>query len=65
MVLLNNIQNHHIHKILLIDHFVDEYVQESLFTSFTDTKKENVHKALDRIKDRFGESSIHWGQTDK
>ena len=37
--------------------FVDPYVQDSLF-SFGKEKKEQVHQAVDRIKDRFGENAI-------
>ncbi len=44
-----------------ISNLDDLYVQDSLFKSPRDGKKESVHTALDQIKDRFGEHSIHWG----
>ena len=40
-----------------VSNFADPYVQDSLFTSRTD-KKEQVHQAVDLIKDRFGENAI-------
>ncbi len=41
--------------------FEDPYVSEWLFTDPAETKKENVHRAVDALKDRFGEGTIHWG----
>lgn len=41
--------------------FEDPYVTDWLFIDPTETKKENVHRAVDALKDRFGEGSIHWG----
>jgi hypothetical protein len=39
--------------------FQSAYVQESLFEDAQHDKKERVHKAVDLIKDKFGERSIH------
>lgn len=39
--------------------FQNPYVQESLFEDARKEKKERVHKAIDLIKDKFGERSIH------
>jgi len=39
--------------------FKDQYVQESLFEDKKKEKNERVHKAVDLIKDKFGEKSIH------
>lgn len=39
--------------------FQSAYVQESLFERADQEKKERVHKAVDLIKDKFGERSIH------
>lgn len=41
--------------------FEDPYVTDWLFTDPVETKKENVHRAVDALKDKFGEGSIHWG----
>lgn len=41
--------------------FEDPYVVDGLFTHPRDVKKENVHHAVDLLKDRFGEGMIHWG----
>jgi DNA polymerase-4 len=41
--------------------FEDPYVSDWLFTDPAETKKESVHRAVDALKDRFGEGSIHWG----
>ena len=41
--------------------FEDPYVSDGLFTDPCDTKKEKVHRAVDVLKDRFGEGMIHWG----
>ena len=42
--------------------FEDAYVQESLFQSQASEKKEMVHRAVDRIKDKFGENAIQRAQ---
>ncbi len=39
--------------------FQSAYVQESLFECADQEKKERVHRAVDLIKDKFGERSIH------
>ncbi len=39
--------------------FGNQYMQESLFEDKKKDKKEQVHKAVDLIKDKFGETSIH------
>lgn len=39
--------------------FKELYVQDSLFEDKIKEKKERVHKAVDLIKDKFGEKSIH------
>ncbi len=44
-----------------VSHFDDAYVEESLFVDPKDVKKEGIHRALDKLKDRFGEGTIHWG----
>lgn len=41
--------------------FEDPYVSEGLFTEPGEVKKESVHRAVDLLKDRFGEGAIHWG----
>lgn len=41
--------------------FDDPYVSDGLFTDPLDAKKENIHQAVDLLKDRFGEGMIHWG----
>lgn len=41
--------------------FEDPYVSDGLFTEPGEVKKENIHRAVDILKDRFGEGSIHWG----
>ena len=45
-----------------MSNFEDPYVQESLFQSATSEKKEMVHQAVDRIKDKFGEKAIQRAQ---
>jgi nucleotidyltransferase/DNA polymerase involved in DNA repair len=42
-----------------VSNFEDPYVQESLFRDALSEKNENIHKALDLIKNKFGEKSIH------
>ena len=42
-----------------MSNFSDPYVQESLFQSTVEEKREKVHKAVDLIKDKFGEGAIH------
>lgn len=42
-----------------IANFDDPYVQESLFQNPSSEKKEKIHKAVDAIKDKFGERAIH------
>jgi DNA polymerase-4 len=44
-----------------VSHFDEPYITESLFTDPKDIKKEGIHRALDALKDRFGEGTIHWG----
>jgi DNA polymerase IV len=44
-------------------HFEGSYFQESLFQNQDDEKKEKIHAALDRIKDKFGENIISRGQS--
>jgi nucleotidyltransferase/DNA polymerase involved in DNA repair len=39
--------------------FTSQYIQESLFEDKKKDKNERVHKAVDLIKDKFGEKSIH------
>ncbi len=41
-----------------MSNFDDPYVQESLFESPVARKREKVHKAIDLIKDKFGEGAI-------
>ncbi len=43
-------------------HFDDAYVRESLFVDPTQIKKEDIHRAVDRIKDKFGEKAIRRGR---
>jgi len=45
-----------------VSNFEDPYVQDSLFKSESKEKKEDIHKAMDSIKDKFGESAIHRGR---
>ena len=42
-----------------MSNFTDPYVQESLFLDPIDEKREKVHKAVDLIKDKFGEGAIY------
>ena len=42
--------------------FEDPYVQDSLFSDVKDEKKEKIHRAVDLIKDKFGEEAIHRGK---
>ncbi|MDD3374558.1 MAG: DNA polymerase IV [Candidatus Omnitrophica bacterium] len=42
-----------------VSNFKNLYVQENLFEDQTDKKKECIHKAVDSIKDKYGEKSIH------
>lgn len=44
-----------------LTHFEDLYVQDSLFEDAVDVKQEKVHKAVDRIKDKFGDGAIRRG----
>jgi len=41
-----------------MSHFDDAYVRESLFEDEMTKKNEKVHAAVDRIKDKFGETAI-------
>ena len=41
-----------------ISHFEDPYVQDSLFEDKDMMRQEKVHSAVDRIKDKFGETAI-------
>ena len=42
-----------------VSHFDDPYVQDSLFQHPVSEKRERIHKAMDSIKDKFGEKAIH------
>jgi len=42
-----------------VSNFDDAYVADSLFVDTRDVKKENIHQALDTIKDKFGDKAIH------
>ena len=44
-----------------VSHFDDAYVQESLFPDPEAAKKEQVYRAIDNIKDKFGENAIRRG----
>ncbi|MFA5059602.1 MAG: DNA polymerase IV [Candidatus Omnitrophota bacterium] len=44
-----------------ISNFYDEYVQESLFQDRSSEQKEKIHKAVDKIKGKFGEQAITRG----
>lgn len=44
-----------------LSNFDSEYIQENLFIDPVNAKREKVHQALDRIKDKFGEQAIHRG----
>jgi len=39
-------------------HFDDGYIRESLFDDPHESKREHVHQAIDRIKDKYGEGAI-------
>ena len=41
-----------------VAHFDDPYIQDSLFQDPVSEKKEKIHKAIDVIKDKFGEQAI-------
>lgn len=45
-----------------VSQFEDLYVADSLFVDARNEKREKIHEAIDRIKDKFGEKSIHRGQ---
>jgi nucleotidyltransferase/DNA polymerase involved in DNA repair len=40
---------------------IDSDVKDSLFDEGKDKKKENIHKAVDKIKEKFGDNIIHRG----
>ena len=42
-----------------VSNFEEVYVQESLFEDRRTQKLENIHRAMDAIKDKFGERLIH------
>ena len=44
-----------------MSNFKDPYVQESLFEDPTSLRREKIHKAVDLIKDKFGEEAIRRG----
>lgn len=44
-----------------VSNFNDPYVNDSLFEDQKEVRKEGLHKAVDKIKDRFGERSITRG----
>lgn len=45
-----------------VANFDDPYIQENLFTDSALERKERIHKAIDSIKDKFGEKAIHRAQ---
>ena len=45
-----------------VNNFEDPYVKDSLFVEAGQERLEKVHKAVDAIKDKFGESAIHRGR---
>lgn len=42
-----------------VSNFEDPYVQDSLFQDKGEKRLEDVHRVVDRIKDKFGEGAIH------
>lgn len=44
-----------------VSHFDEPYVQESLFENKGVQRLEKIHRAVDAIKDKFGEGAIHKG----
>lgn len=44
-----------------LSHFEDAYFQENLFENKQDVRLEKIHKAVDLIKDKFGDGAIHRG----
>ncbi len=44
-----------------LSHFEEKYVQESLFENQASLQKEKIHRAVDLIKDKFGEDAIRRG----
>lgn len=44
-----------------ISHFEDQYIKESLFESPGSARLEKIHKAVDTIKNKFGEDAIKRG----
>ncbi|MCA9405486.1 MAG: DNA polymerase IV [Candidatus Omnitrophica bacterium] len=44
-----------------LSNFKEHYIQESLFPDVQKKRKEDIHKAIDAIKDKFGEKAIHRG----
>ncbi|HOW35586.1 MAG TPA: DNA polymerase IV [Candidatus Omnitrophota bacterium] len=48
-----------------VSHFDDPYVQESLFENKGAQRLEKIHRAVDTIKDKFGEGAIHKGPVHK
>ena len=44
-----------------VSHFEDPYIKESLFEDPKSERLEKIHKAVDMIKDRFGENAIRRG----
>lgn len=40
---------------------IDQGIKDSLFDEGRDKKKESIHKAIDKIKEKFGDSIIHRG----
>ncbi len=41
-----------------VSHFLDAYIKESLFEDKNSARLEKIHKAVDAIKDKFGEGAI-------
>jgi nucleotidyltransferase/DNA polymerase involved in DNA repair len=44
-----------------VTNFTEGAIQEDLFAPGAIARKENIHKAMDAIKDKFGEEAIHRG----
>lgn len=42
-----------------VSNYEDPYVQDSLFEERNEKRLEDVHRVIDRIKDKFGEGAIH------
>jgi oligoribonuclease (3'-5' exoribonuclease) len=42
-----------------VSHLVEADFEEELFKDTQDFKKEQVHRALDKIKEKFGDNAIY------